>query len=439
MYIHSRSHVIDLCTNARFMQKATGGSKATAASQFRMRLILDENTGELWTVPLSSRLSSLNEPLIVTQDVFQRIQYARQDADAFVNAEQLWLACEMTKNVVTSMWRTQGNDVIFVTEVGFPSHRFDRCPTMIFALNYFHQVAAARVHVSALRPLRSEKPSELRPPPSVFLGATRVKNLMDLRPVDRELYLSIPVAGFFFRDCSADLEEHWNSTRYMKENCPQRSLFQKRVQVALAASRKEEIERLFDKTNDSNAAERVALNAKRGIRLLDTLYNTHNVCKTTRASWLGSLPQDLKTVIMTHAITSILRDPDSTQAAKAFATIRMVSWEFNDLSTTLIRKQLHEAASAVAQFVYNGIPLVPHQSLTFCSWTYKETACPPGILLSASRKGWILDIEQHYFSSRVRGGLLPSVCLARQLFWSTKTKAVPPRITHLKRLLDGNV
>ena len=407
-------------------------------SEFRMRLILDEETGELWTVPLSSCMWQLSEPLIVTSDVFRRIQYAKRDADAFVNAEQLCAASECN-HVVTSLWRTRGDNAVFVTEAKFPSHRFDTTATMMFPLNYSQQVAAfSRVELNAVQPMFPAEPSELRPPPSIFLGAKRVDNLIDLRPADRELFVSIPVAGFFFRDCSAELQEHWNNARYMKENCPQRTLFQKRVQVALAASRKEEIERLFDTTNDSNAAERVALNARRGIQLLDTLYKTHKVNTTATASWFGALPEDLKCEIMTHAIKHILRDPDPTKAAMAFATIRMVSWEFNELSTALVRKQLHEAMSAVAQFVCNGMPLAPHRSLSLSSWTYKELSCPPGLLLSASRQGSILDIEQHYFSSRVRGGLLPSVCLARKLFWSAKTKVVPARITRLKRLLNDN-
>ena len=420
-------------------------------SQFEIFFMIDEQSGLLWKIPISSLKVQISEPIFIAQDRFnERFAHSNKDSNAFLTAEIVEdLAGSKAIGLPTHVFNSHVRGHVVYTKAITVESKLNKLQNatqfhlaVSFEEHFRIHYSEADYSVQSIIDLGKIATQELdsnsngysqRPPPSSIKDAKLVVDLStELDAMQRELYATVCCAPYVFRDCFSNISVYWNSTQKHKEHHPLRIALKNRRRREEEQRQIDNVQTLLKRSTDPKMAKVLINNANSGIRVLSDLLQTNNRPKLSKSrqftNFFGDegLPIELQKYIVENFIDSILSKCDSKLSWASFKSVLLVSKQFYTIATTATNSKVSAARAQIIEFVHHG---VVKSKINF---TYNELSCSPSMLLWENTDCF----WQLYFQSLLSCKLLSSVCRQRA---SVNTRVVMPvskRLLSLQRIVD---
>lgn len=421
---------------------------------FENFIMINEQTGSLWSIPKKSLVAELSQPIYITQDRFKKkFADSTKDSNAFLTAEivdelsgkndvnlptHVFKSCVLgrviyTKAVTVESGLNQGKYAKqFHLAVSFEEHfklHNSSSDNSIQSIVGLGQIVTPELDSTLNRHVQ-------RPPPSSIKDARLVADVAtELDAMQRELYVTACCAPYLFRDCFSNIKVYWNSTQRHKEHHPSRLALKNRLRREEEQRQIHNVQTLLKRSKDPQMAKILVRNATSGIRVLSDLMQNGPTVHPVQlklpksrqfTSFFGEegLPLDLQKHIGDSFMHSILSTCDSNSSWTLFQNMRLVSKQFNTLATSATNLSISVARDEILEFVRHG---TLKSSLNF---TYQQFACSPTTLLCLKDSN-THSVWQAYFNARLNCALLNSVCMQRAC---VKTNVILPKSERLLSL-----
>jgi len=427
----------------------------------------DETSGTLWKIPKSSILLSHPNANVPSKSWLNFIDHAKRDAYTFVNAEvirDLQRHVQAPPPLVPGHVLASGSGetprVVYTQSITIShSHFKNYASAFHWALSFEqHAEVFTQAQTTGSRPLldlgvpMEPKLSSLyhqRPCPSAIHGATRVVDFAsEITAEEREFFASVSCAPYLFRDCSYSLEQYWKSTRLHKEHFPSRMALKTRIGREDELRNLRNVRGLLEKAQDPTIEKLVLENAKNGMKVLNELMDVTNgvVCAKRKriigrsdhqsTTFFGDagLPYEIQSKILLVCVKEAFANPDCRATQREYASIRSTCRAFELDATLLGNRQISGAIHDLQRFVSTGT--MASCKMKLGSWTYKEFACPPSMLLRGIPERTPNNhMSLIYIRERMRANLSENICKERAKAVRPVNEAPRPKSARLDRLL----